>query len=145
MIALADGTLVPGWLAIALAGATMLFVAAHVLAIQHLEMPASRRRIRTVTGVLMLILCAMLAYATGMVDPDEKRDFVLAWMAVIALLGIVLLLAGMDVLNTLRLHRRARADLRRMSRIERSGRADSDADAEISTAKSSNPDVRREA
>ncbi len=118
MMLFADGALVSGWFSITLAGVTMLFIAAHVLAIQKLDMPASRRRVRTAAGVLMLMLCAMLAYATGLVSPDENREFVLAWMAVMALLGMVLLLAGLDVLNTLRLHRHARTKLRRLSQDE---------------------------
>ncbi|MGQ0629020.1 MAG: hypothetical protein ACT4PL_13090 [Phycisphaerales bacterium] len=106
-------TLITPWLALPLCAGAMLFIAGHVLALYRLDIPASRRRIRTAGGLLMLVLAPMLAYAGAVVPPADKRAFVLAWMAVMAILGLIIAVALIDVANNLRLHTRARADLRR--------------------------------
>jgi hypothetical protein len=106
----------------------MPVIAAHTLAIQRTPMPGSRRRIRTVNGVLMLFLTAILAYAIsimshaqagGAASMPETREFVIVWMIVMGLLPTVLLLALFDVLNTVRMHREARRALRLRMRDDR--------------------------
>jgi hypothetical protein len=123
MVTLASSPILPAWLVLPIAGAAMLVIAAHTVAIQQTDMPASRKRIRTANGVLMLFVTAMLAYALsimrggGMGDaPDQAREFVLVWMVIMGLLPLVIALAGFDAVNTLRLHTAARRVLRRQMR-----------------------------
>ncbi len=99
--------LVPWWGVMPLAALTMLVVAGHVLWLPKAEMPASRRRIRMVNGLLMLFTLPLAAYALGVADPStEKRGFVLAWMLVAGAIVVILLVAMLDLLNSWRLHRR---------------------------------------
>lgn len=108
---LASG-LVPAWAVFPLAALAMLVVAGHVLWLPRAQMPASRRRIRIVNGLLMLFTLPLGAYALGIADPSsDKRGFVVSWMLVSGMVTIVLLVAMADLANTWRLHRR---DLRSM-------------------------------
>jgi len=91
----------------------LVVVSAHVVAIGKAEMPASRRRIRTVNGVLMMFTIPMLAYAFGVATPDRPRLFGMVWTLVVGLLAIVLFLAALDIANTWRLNWLARRELRR--------------------------------
>lgn len=102
---------VPALPAILLAGVGMVLTAGYVLAIQRDDVPASRRRIRTASGVLLMILMGLLAWASGVVPVADRRVFVLAWLLVVIVLGAVIALAMADILNNLRLgqiERRAR-------------------------------------
>ena len=112
---LAAGPLLPVWLVLVLTVCAMLVVATHVLTMHRTAMPASRRRIRTANGVVMLILAPTLAQAVCFSHPSQTRAFVFTWWLVIALLGLVLLLAGLDITNNLRLYGRERARLRRQA------------------------------
>jgi hypothetical protein len=94
------------WAVMPLAALTMLVVAGHVLWLPRAQMPASRRRIRIVNGLLMLFTLPLAAYALGIADPtNDKRGFVLSWMFVSGAVTIVLLVAIVDLVNTWRLHR----------------------------------------
>lgn len=97
--------LVPMWAVMPLAALTMLVVAGHVLWLPHAHMPASRRRIRIVNGLLMLFTLPLAAYAMGIADPtSDERGFVLSWMFVSGAVTMVLLIAIADLINTWRLH-----------------------------------------
>ncbi|MBL8991664.1 MAG: hypothetical protein JNJ48_08820 [Phycisphaerae bacterium] len=116
MITLAtNGPIASPWVAVPVVSVAMLLVAAHVLAIQRVPMPSSRRRIRTANGLLMLVALPLLAYAVSVVPPADKRPFVLAWMSVMILVSMVLGLALVDIANNIRLFARARAELDRMA------------------------------
>jgi protein-S-isoprenylcysteine O-methyltransferase Ste14 len=104
--------LAPWWAVLPLALLTLLVLAGHVLSLARIEMPASRRRIRTANGLVMMLTVPLGAYAVGIADPrQDQRSFVLAWMMVAGLLLVVLLVAGLDIVNTWRLHRREHRDL----------------------------------
>lgn len=109
--------LLPVWIALPAAAAVMFTVAGHVLMIQRAQMPGSRRRIRTCAGLVMLVVTPLLAHAlsTGP-GVDQPRPMALVWMTIIALLGLVIGLALLDVLNTLRLHMLHMRGLRRETR-----------------------------
>jgi hypothetical protein len=107
------GTLMPVWLVLPLAGLLMLLVAAHTLALHRVEMPAWRRRLRTASGAVILLLLPVMAYALCWVSPDDHRAFVLSWMAITTLVLIIMALSAADILGTLRASRRASASLRR--------------------------------
>ncbi|MFN0012573.1 MAG: hypothetical protein ACKVS8_13120 [Phycisphaerales bacterium] len=105
--------LVSPWVAVPLAMALMFLVAGHVLAVQRTPMPASRRRIRTASGLLMLVVAPLLAHAisTGP-GTDQPRPMAVLWLFILSMLGMVVALALLDLVNTLRLARHGRAGAR---------------------------------
>lgn len=121
---LAAGPLAPPWAIFPMALVTMVILAAHLAGLARAEMPESRRRIRRINGWLMMFLVIALACAAGL--PASQRTFVMLWLIVAGLTGLVLIIAWMDAVNTLRLHRRDRARLRAHMRdllARRAGRA----------------------
>jgi hypothetical protein len=78
-------------------------------------MPDSRKRIRTANGILMMFATPMLAFVFGAATPSEADEFVIGWMIVTVMLGMILTLAVLDMLNTARLHRVALRRIRRDS------------------------------
>lgn len=105
--------MLPLWIVAPLAVLSTVVIGGHLAALQRADMPASRRRIRTANGVVLLGLTLLLAYAIGCVGMlpsgggsiGHIREFVLVWMAIIGLVPMVLGLAGLDVVNTIRLQR----------------------------------------
>lgn len=104
--------LAPAWLIVPIGSVVILLIAAHVGALRRAEMPESRRRIREANGLLMLCGVPLATYALCMASPSDSRAFLLSWTACVGLVGLVLLLAVIDAVNTLRLHWAARAALR---------------------------------
>ncbi|GAB4384226.1 MAG: hypothetical protein Kow0022_06180 [Phycisphaerales bacterium] len=84
----------------------------HLVYLQRVAMPVSRRRIRTVTGVLSLFTITLTAIGFGVVSSREPRLFLLTWLTVIGLLGILVLLAAVDMANNVRLHASERRHVR---------------------------------
>ena len=75
------------------------------------DVPASRRKIRRFSLVVMLISMPMLVRALSFVDPlVDKRDYAVAWTAVTFMLLIVIAAAVMDAINNLRVHQDQRHD-----------------------------------
>jgi hypothetical protein len=124
MLLLASTTILPGWVVLPVSAATMLVVAGHVLATHASDLPTRRRRLRVVNGVLMLFVTALLAYALGVAAvveeptarPRETREFVIVWLMIIGLLGVVVSLAGADAIATLSHGWRSRRELRTQMR-----------------------------
>ncbi|GJQ28237.1 MAG: hypothetical protein HBSAPP03_01210 [Phycisphaerae bacterium] len=113
MVTLAE-SLAPTWVVLPVAGFTLLIVASHVLLVTKADMPASRRRIRAMGGLLMMLTLPVMSYALCLADPVHgPREFVLSWMLTTGLLVLVMALAGLDVVNTWRLHRAGMKALRR--------------------------------
>jgi len=83
----------------------LLLIAGHLTAMQRAEMPRSRRRIRTINGVVMLFATPLIAYAFGIAHEGNAGTFVAAWSGVTVLMGVILVMAVIDMLNNLRLHR----------------------------------------
>ena len=52
----------------------------------------------------MLFATPLIAFAFGILRPVDTRTFTLVWTAIVGILLIVILLAGLDALNTVRLH-----------------------------------------
>jgi len=119
-VALTAASLLPAWLVVPIAGAAILVLAAHVLAIQQTPMPTRRRRLRTASGLLMMLVASLLAYALGVAptvsnpttNPDAARNFLFIWSAIMSLLAIVIGLAALDVAHTARLALLSRRRLR---------------------------------
>jgi len=113
--------LLPAWVVLPVAAFMLLVVAIHLMLLLKSDMPASRRRIRTLNGWLMLFLVPIGAAAFGVVSPSDPKLFVLIWTIVILMLVLLIALAVLDMVNTTRLHRRERdklADHFRTSRRE---------------------------
>lgn len=113
MMTLASGPILNAWIGVPLGVVTLVLVAAHVALLSRVEMPESRRRIRRVNGWIMLATIPVAVYAFCIASPAAPRAFALSWMAVLGLVAIVLMLACMDILNTLRLHRAEQREIRR--------------------------------
>lgn len=104
----------PLWLTAPLGVLVMLLAAGHLIALNHpkAHVHPSRRRIRTTNDVVALVLVPLLVYAFSIVSPSQTRAFLFAWLTVMGLLGIVLLLAAVDMFNNARLNREANARVR---------------------------------
>ena len=117
---LGAGSMLPAWLVLPPAAAVLLVIAAHVNAVRGeggAAMPESRKRLRTASGVLMMVVTCLLAYALGIVDPNAKAGmFAMAWMSVAVMLFMVVILAGLDALNTLKINHSQRQELREQLR-----------------------------
>jgi len=111
---MAPGTIIPLWLGLPVAGVLMLMVAAHALAVGESDHPASRKRIRQANAVMILLTIPLLTFGFCVLSPrDHPREWALVWLSSFALLGFVVMLALVDMLNTVRLLRSARTRLRR--------------------------------
>jgi hypothetical protein len=104
--------LVPTWLAVTAATITLIGLMIHMRFLMTADIPPSRKRIRTVNGWLMLAAIPLLAYAFGFASPSQARLFGLVWAGSVGLIGIIVMLAMLDILNNWRLHRRASRALR---------------------------------
>jgi len=106
----ADPVVTP-WLVFPLAAVALLCVASHMIVLRELApgvMPESRRRIRLISGWVMLVLVPMLAWGFGHAAPSDAALFAAIWTSNVVLLGAVVLMALLDALNTARLARRQR-------------------------------------
>ncbi|MEO1279920.1 MAG: hypothetical protein AAFV77_13255 [Planctomycetota bacterium] len=105
--------IVPIWVSAPLAMLTLVVIAAHLIAMRSADMPESRKRIRTANGWLMLITVPVLAIAFSLVSSANPRQFALVWAIAILLLGLVLVMAFVDIGNNLRLAREKQKRLHR--------------------------------
>lgn len=119
------GSLAPGWLVLPLAAVALLATATHIIVLREAPkgtLPESRRRIRLATGWVIMATIPLTAYAFGIATPSKAGTYMTVWMVVTALIGAILMLAMLDGLNTMRLHRaavrRLRDDFRRIREDE---------------------------
>ncbi len=110
---LASGPLLSPWVVYPMSAVTMLAVALHAVSLTDAHMPESRRRIRRVNAMLMLVCIPLLGYGFGGVGGHDPREFVLVWSASVLLLAVIVAVAMVDILNTARLHHREARELRR--------------------------------
>lgn len=103
--------LLPAWVVLPVAAIMLLIVATHLMLQLKSDMPASRRRIRTLNGWIMLFLVPIGAAAFGVVTPSDPRLFLLIWIVVILMLFLLIGLALLDMVNTTRLYRQERDDV----------------------------------
>lgn len=89
----------PFWIVAPPTVVLMLFLANHVTALQQTTV-CLRRRVRTANGVAMMLTTALLAHALAIVSPSDVRTFVLVWMMIVGLLGLIILLALLDAMTT---------------------------------------------
>lgn len=99
----------PPLVVLPLACIAVLVVSAHLAAMAaDREMPLSRRRIRTATGIVMLATILVLAYSFAYAPVGNPRRFTIAWSMSVMLLAVVLGLGGLDAINNVRLARLTR-------------------------------------
>lgn len=104
----------PTWVVMPIALIALLGVIWHMAALgRSTSMPRSRRRIRLASSAVMLLLIPVSAAALSLIPPEQKRAFVLIWMAELGLLFIVIMLAALDMLDTHRMRMQHAAALRR--------------------------------
>ena len=63
-----------------------------------------------------MLATPVIAYAFGVVTPSNARLFLLTWLAVTGLVAIVIMLAAMDAMHSMQLHREQRRAVRRALR-----------------------------
>lgn len=103
---------IPAAVSLPLGGMVALLIAMHLLSPGLSAAPPSRRRIRQANGAVMLLALPLLVAGVSLINPREAPGpWVITWLAVMALVMIMLGLALMDALNTIRLARRAAAEL----------------------------------
>lgn len=83
------------------------------------SMPASRRRIRSVTNATAAATIPLLTAGLCVIAPDQRQLFGTAWLVSAGLLLLVLMLASIDLLNTMRLHAIERREQRQHLRAMR--------------------------
>ncbi len=114
---MSNGTVLPPMVVVPMAGLTILIILAHMVVLRSTpEMPLSRKRIRSAGAVVMLITTIVLAHAFGFARFDDPRTFTLSWFAAVMLLMMVLLLAGLDAANNIRLARLHKQRIRKAAR-----------------------------
>ncbi len=68
--------------------------------------PDSRRRIRRASIIVILASIPFLVRGLSFLDPDTaKWQYVINWLLVLFALGLVVVTAGIDLVNTLRIER----------------------------------------
>lgn len=112
----------PAWLVLPIAAVALVLQAGYLLAMREGggEMPPSRMRIRVASGWLSMIAIPLSAYGFALARPSEAGVFTIVWVLVIGLVGAIVMLAVLDAVNTMRLHRgdadRLHKDLREQLR-----------------------------
>ena len=113
-------TMLPAWVVLPLAVPVLIVLAMHVVSQHRPDVPARRRRLRTAAGLLMMFVTVMLASALCVdnvpaqpaLRPQEARSSLLLWLMIIALVGVCVILAALDMLHTLALGVVARRKMR---------------------------------
>jgi hypothetical protein len=101
------------FIALPLAFVLMVVVALHARATRRSAEPASRKRVRLANASLMMLTLPLIAVGFSLLNPrTHRQEWLLVWLAAIALLGMNVLLAVIDAANTLRLLRAARRRIR---------------------------------
>lgn len=103
----------PRWAVVLVASLALLVIVVHVISLMHADTHPSRRRIRIANGLLMMGGVVSLAYAVGGVTPDKPREFTFAWTLVLSLMAMIVGVACLDALNSVRLHAAQRRAVRR--------------------------------
>lgn len=116
---LATAAMLPPWIVVPPALILVIAVGSHMMGMRAGDMPESRRRLRTVNGLMMLITVPLTAYAFCAVSPADPRWFVLTWTGVVGLIGLVIILAIADILNNLWIAHRAARELHARMRAVR--------------------------
>jgi hypothetical protein len=111
------GAALPLWLLIPPAVVMLLVLAGYVQALYDADVDPTRRRIRSAGAVVMMALQPLLVYLFGIASAQQPRPFVFAWALVTSLLGLLVILALLDMLHSARLSARRRTLMREELRV----------------------------
>jgi hypothetical protein len=139
--ALQYAPLLPWWLTMSLGALVLLILARYLLALGGADMNARRKRIRGANTILMMLVTPLVAYGFGVATPSRARAYVFVWVLICSLLFMIILLALVDMLDSVRVHRVQVRELRRAMATGESADAD-DADAAQGTRRKDD-DTRR--
>lgn len=132
------GPIIPVWLALPVALVLMVLIGTHAASVRASNAPPSSKRIRLANSWLSLLTLGLLTAGFGMLDPDlHPSEWMLVWIAAMSMLVLVISLAMIDVINTMRLiigTRRA---------LQRKLRQDLASDATAQSSSSSDPEHER--
>jgi hypothetical protein len=112
-------SLLPAWLVLPMAVVVLLVLGGQFWALAALSMDEHRRRLRQASTFVMMLLTPLAAYAFAIATPARGREYVIVWGLVAVLLMIVMFLAVIDMLHSLRLYRVQAARVRREIAEER--------------------------
>jgi hypothetical protein len=99
----------PAALTIPVAAAAAVLIMWYWVRLGAEGVPRSRRRIRRASMTIMLAWLPVLVWAVSFVDyRTQQARYVVSWLLVLLGLGLILLTAVVDVLDTLRLSRQER-------------------------------------
>src|SRR3954447_12123590 len=105
--------LMPWWLTMPLGAAVLVMLARYLLALAGAEMEPRRKRIRAANTFLMMLVTPLVAYGFGVVTPSRPRAYFFTWTMICSLLLMIILLALLDMANSVRLHRTQVRELRK--------------------------------
>jgi hypothetical protein len=105
-------SILPVWFVLPLASLTLVVLGVHLQWMHQADMPGSRRRIRTASNLVSMLTVPLIAAGFALINPNDHRVFVMVWLAIVGLLGVVVVLAGVDMLNNLRIHSKERHQVR---------------------------------
>jgi len=120
------GSMLPVYVTLPTGLIVMVLLAGHLTALARVEgMDQTRQRIRQANGVVMMILAALLVTGLSVIDP--RRDpsaWILTWTVCIFLVLVMIAMATLDALNTVRIARERREELREWLLGRSSGTSD---------------------
>jgi ABC-type nickel/cobalt efflux system permease component RcnA len=97
----------PPWITIPIAAVVVVGLVYYWLRLGHAAVPPTRRLIRRWSVAIMIVTCADLVVALSFADHATRPEFYVAvWSGVLVLLFIIVLIAFVDLMNSLRLQRR---------------------------------------
>jgi hypothetical protein len=105
--------MVSPWIVLPIAAIAILLLALQAVWTQRDSMPVVRRQIRTAGATLHLFTVVALAIGLGIIDPADRRMFVMIWLIIMMLVGLSVVIALLDVLQSLREARAEQAALKR--------------------------------
>jgi len=92
----------------------LVLIAGHLGALARVEgMDPIRQRIRQVNGIVMFLLVPLIVFGLSIVDWQRRpMEWVIIWAICTVLVVTMVMMATLDAINTARLSRERRAELR---------------------------------
>lgn len=87
-----------------MAALTLAWIVWYWMRLGRAHVPGSRRKLRRVSLAVMIALLPLLVAALSFLDPAQhQRQYVMAWTGAMLLIAILIVLAGLDAINTMRI------------------------------------------
>ncbi|MEO1716059.1 MAG: hypothetical protein AAFR76_03010, partial [Planctomycetota bacterium] len=90
-----NGGVLPLWVLVPPAAIMMLVLAGYIQALRESDVPESRRKIRTASSLVMIVLQPLLVYLFGIGGAHQPRPFVFTAALVLGLVALLVILAIM--------------------------------------------------